>query len=131
MDAFWKTAAAVLLTIILSLAIEKQGKDVSIILILTVICMTVRTVLSYLEPVFDFLRELETIGDFGNGMLEILLKAVGIALVTEIACLVCQDSGAGSLGKGLQMLGSAAILYLSIPICRTLIHLIQDILGVL
>ena len=61
-------------------------------------------------------------------MLGILLKAVGIGLVSEIAGLVCNDAGNGSLGKTLQMLGSAVILYLSLPIFTAMLELIREIL---
>lgn len=61
-------------------------------------------------------------------MLGILLKAVGIGLVSEIAGLVCTDAGNGSLGKALQMLGSAVILYLSLPIFTAILELIREIL---
>lgn len=61
-------------------------------------------------------------------MLGILLKAVGIGLVSEIAGLVCTDAGNGSLGKTLQMLGSAVILYLSLPIFTAMLELIREIL---
>ena len=81
-----------------------------------------------LEPVLDFLRELETLGDLQGDMLGILLKAVGIGLVSEIAGLVCTDAGNGSLGKTLQMLGSVVILYLSLPIFTAMLELIREIL---
>lgn len=129
MDDFWKTAAAVLLTAILSLAVGKQEKDISVLLIMAVSCMAAFIAIGYLEPVFDFLREVETAGQLENGMLDILLKAVGIALAAELAGLVCSDAGSGSLGKSIQLLGSAAILYLSVPAFRTLLTLIREILG--
>ena len=76
---------------------------------MAVCCMGAMIAISYLEPVLDFPRELETLGDLQVDMLGILLKAVGIGLVSEIAGLVCTDAGNGSLGKTLQMLGSAVI----------------------
>lgn len=131
MDMFWKAAAAVLLALVLGLALGKQEKDIGVLLTLAVCCMVAMTALSYLEPVLDFLRELEALGDLQEDMLGILLKAVGIGLVSEIAGMVCTDAGNGSLGKQLQLLGSAAILYLSIPIFNALLTLIQEILGAL
>lgn len=129
MDDFWKAAAAVLLTVVLSLAIGKQEKDISVLLTMAASCMTAVIAIYYLEPVLDFLRELEAVGNLQNGMLDVLLKAVGIALVAELAGMACTDAGCGSLGKSLQLLASAAILYLSIPVFRTLLTLIRDILG--
>lgn len=124
MSLFWKAAAAVLLAVVLGLSLGKQ-KDIGVLLTMGMVAMIA---ISYLEPVLDFLRELETLGDLQGDMLGILLKAVGIGLVSEIAGLVCADAGNGSLGKTLQMLGSAVILYLSLPIFTTMLELIREIL---
>ena len=56
-------------------------------------------------------------------------EAVGIGLICEITAVVCHDSGNDSLGKMLQIIGSAVILWLSLPVFRALIDLIQSILG--
>lgn len=127
MALFWKAAAAVLLAVILGLALDRQ-KDFTVLLTMAVCCMAAMIALSYLEPVLDFLRELEALGDLQGDVLGILLKAVGIGLVSEIAGMVCSDAGNGSLGKTLQMLGSAAILYLSLPVFSALLELVREIL---
>ena len=116
-----------LLAVVLGLSLGKQ-KDIGVLLTMAVCCMVAMIAISYLEPVLDFLRELETLGDLQGNMLGILLKAVGIGLVSEIAGLVCNDAGNGSLGKMLQMLGSAVILYLSLPIFTAMLELIREIL---
>ena len=119
----------VLLTVILSNAIGKQEKDIAVLLSMIACCIAAGTVISYIEPVLDFLRELEALGQLQEGFLGILLKAAGIALVTELTGMICSDAGNGSLGKTLHMLGSAVIMYLSIPIFRSLLTLIREILG--
>lgn len=131
MDTFWKAAAVILLSVILSLALEKQERDMSVLLSIAACCLTATIGLSYLESVLDFLRELERTGNLQNGSLDILLKATGIALVAELAGMVCSDAGCGTMAKGLRFLSSAAILYLSLPVFRALLNLVQELLGVL
>ncbi len=129
MGIFWKAAAAALISVIIGLALSKQEKDISAVLTMAVCAMVVIAAFVYLEPVLDFLRELETVGDLQGDMMGTLLKALGIGLVAEIAGMVCSDAGNSSLGKTLHLLGCAAILYLSLPIFRTLLELIRQILG--
>ena len=128
MAIFWKAAAAALITVILGLALGKQEKDIGAILSMAVCCMVTVSTLIYLEPVLDFLRELESVGDLQGDFLGILLKILGIGLVAEIASAVCNDAGNGSLGKTIHMLGSAVILYLSLPVFRGLIDMLSRIL---
>lgn len=129
MNEFWKAAGLILLTVVLDLTISKTGKDFSVLLSMMVCCIVGATAISYLSPVIAFLEELNTLAQLKNGVLQNLLKSAGIALVAEMAGLICADAGNSSLGKAFQLLGTAAVLYLSIPVFNSLITLIQDILG--
>ena len=97
MAIFWKAAAAALITVILGLALGKQEKDIGVILSIAVCCMITVSALVYLEPVLEFLRELEGLGNLQGDFLGILLKVFGIGLVAEIASTVCAEAGNSSL----------------------------------
>lgn len=129
MDNFWKAASLVLVTVILGLAIGKTEKDFSVLLTMTACCIVALFAVSYIKPVLDLLWELNSAGELENEFLGILLKAVGITLVAEIAGSICSDAGNSSLGNMLQLLGSATILYLSIPVFHAFLTLIQDVLS--
>ena len=129
MVLFWKAAGAALIAVILGLSLSKQQKDIGTMLTMAVCCMICGAALVYLEPVLEFLRELEGLGELQGDILRILLKAAGIGFVTEIAAMVCSDAGNGSLGKSLQTMGGCVILYLSLPVFRSFLDLIREILG--
>ncbi len=127
MELYWKAAAAVLIVLVLGQSV--QQKDLSLILAMTACVMVGMLLLSYLEPVLDFLGKLRDLGDIQGNMLEILLKALGIGIVTEITEMVCKDAGNASLGHAMSLLGTAVILWLSLPVFTALIQMIQRILG--
>ena len=129
MTLFLQVCGAVLLSVILVLALKPHCKEVGTILAIAVCCMTAVAALNYLQPVLTFLQTLETLGGLDNTMVETLLKATGIGIITEVSNLVCKDAGNESLGKSLQLLGTAVILYLSMPLFNALIELMQMILG--
>ena len=129
MDIFLKAAGGVLIAVVLIMALSKQGKDVSLLLTIAVCCMVVSAAITYLQPVTEFFRRLQSIGQLSTDTLTILLKAVGIGLLAEITALICTDAGNASLGKVLQFMATAVILWLSIPLLNELIELIDNILG--
>lgn len=129
MEVFWKAVASVLISVILVLTLGKQERDISVLLTIAVCCATGMAALQLLEPLLDFLYSLHTLTYLDSSILKILYKLVGISLVCEITSTVCADAGYSSFGKSIQFLTSAAILYLSIPILRMFITLIQDIMG--
>lgn len=129
MDLFIKCATGGLLTVILGIALEKQGKDTALVLSVGVCCMIIGAAASYLRPVVTFLDNLVTIGNLNSVTVSSLFKILGIGILTEITAMVCTDAGNSSLGKALQFLGTGVILWLSLPIFTALIDLIGQILG--
>ena len=129
MDQYLRAAAAVLLAVVVCLTVGKQGKDMAVILSIAVCCMVIMVAIAYLRPVMEFLEQLESVGNLDRELTGAMFKIAGIGIMTEIAALVCADSGNASLGKALQLLGAAVILWLSIPMFNALMELIQRILG--
>ena len=129
MGIFLKACGAVLIAVILVLIVGKNSRDFALVLTVLVCCMVALTAMEYIRPVLDFLSQLERLGGLDHNMIRILLKVAGIGLITEICSLVCADSGSGSLGKVMKLLGSSVMIWLSLPLYAMLIELLQRILG--
>lgn len=129
MGMFLKAAAAVLLAVVMILTLNKQGSDMGVLLGMAVCCMVALTAMEYLQPVMDLLERLENQGQLDGNLVEILLKAAGIGILSEIAGMICADAGRASLGKSLQLLGTAVILWMAMPLFTQLLELMQQILG--
>lgn len=131
MDVFLKTSAAVLITVVICLTVAKQGKDFSVLIAISGCCLVILAAATYLKPVISFIDKLQSIGDLDNDLIHVLLKAVGIGMLSEITGMICSDAGNASLGKTLQILAAAVILWLSLPIFTQLLELLENILGAL
>ena len=129
MNVFLKVIAGVLIALILGIVLEKPGKDLALLLVLVACTMVLIAAINYLRPVMEFIQRLQAVGKLDPEILEILTKVVGIGLIAEITALICTDAGNGALGKTLQILAAAVILWLSIPILNQLLSLIETILG--
>lgn len=129
MELYFKGAAGILLAAVLGLALQKQEKDLSAVLTAAVIAMAAVLMLRLLEPVLELLRQLEQVGNLRSDALELLLKAAGIGLTAEVAGLVCADAGNAALAKMLRLLGTAAILCLSVPMFTALLECITEMVG--
>lgn len=129
MELYFKGAAGILLAAVLGLALQKQEKDLSAALTAAVIAMAAVLMLRLLEPVLELLRKLEQVGNLRSDALELLLKAAGIGLTAEVAGLVCADAGNAALAKMLRLLGTAAILCLSVPMFTALLECITEMVG--
>ena len=131
MEKFVKVAAGVLVALVLYLVLNKQGKDFAVLISLAVCCMVISALLAFIRPIITFIEKLEQLGNFDHEILQVLLKSVGIGILTEIVSLICADAGNASMGKSLQILASVVILWLSIPLFSRLMDVIQEILVVI
>lgn len=61
----------------------------------------------------------------------ILLKGLGIAILTEAAASVCRDSGEMGLSTWVETAGKLEILLLSFPLIRTVMDTVTDMLEML
>ncbi|MBR3978892.1 MAG: hypothetical protein IKJ94_04635 [Oscillospiraceae bacterium] len=123
-----KTTGCVLAALVIYLVLAKQNKDFSILFSVGVCVMVTVIAITYLEPVFELVEKLRTVGSLDTQTVEILLKSVGIALISEIVEHICQDSGNSSMGKTIQILASGVILWLCVPLFTSLMELIEEIL---
>lgn len=129
MTLYWKAIAFALTSVVLRIALSHSAQHYSILLTLAATAVLLTAVLTLLNPVLVFLRDLIRLGDLSIGFLTILLKCLGISITGEMAVYICQDSGNAALGKTVQLLTMSAILYLSLPLFSELLDLLQRILG--
>ena len=128
MDIYLKSTAGTLIALIMFLVLTKQSKDISVLLSVAVCCILAITALRYFEPVLGFVNRLQQISKLDSDMLLIILRSVGISLLTEIMVLVCTDAGNAALGKSLQLLSCMVVLWISIPLFTQILDLIEEIL---
>ena len=100
----------ILLASVLSMALSSQGKEISLVLSAVGCVMVLMLGATFLEPVMTFVGKLEQLGNLDDSMITVLLKATGIGLVSEIACI-------------------GVIIGHAFPIFNGFLDLIQRILG--
>ena len=129
MEAYFKAIGAVLIAVILILALRREGREIGQLLSVLACVLVAMVALSYFRPIVNFVQTLKRVGNLNGEMVGILLKVVGISVTAEVAALICDDSGNTALGKTLQLLATAVILCLSVPLLNQLLTLIEGILG--
>ena len=129
MDIFLKITAGILIAAILCLVLSKKGSEISLLLCLAVCSIVIVAASSYLNPVLDFARKLMRIGKLNDELMEIILKTVGIGLLSQIVSMICEDIGNKSLSKVSQITATIVILCISVPILEKMLDLIEMVLG--
>ena len=79
---------------------------------------------TYIETIRVFLSEL----NLDTQYYRILIKAMGIVLVTQMAVQFCQDMDAPSIARRAEFCGRIALLGVALPVFMTLTQMAVDVL---
>lgn len=84
--------------------------------------------LEELAPLAEQIRHLSSMAFSGEAP-EILLRSLGICLITQIACDTCRDAGEGAIASRLETAGKAAMLLLAAPMFTQLLEQALALIG--
>ena len=60
----------------------------------------------------------------------LLVKTLGLAIITEMAAGICRDSGEASLAAWVETAGKIEILLLTLPLAEEVLTVAKDLMGV-
>ena len=81
-----------------------------------------------LAPLAEQIRRLSSMAFSGEAP-DILLRSLGICLITQIACDTCRDAGEGAIASRLETAGKAAMLLLAAPMFTQLLEQALALIG--
>lgn len=84
--------------------------------------------LAKISGIVNLLQDLSSRANISSQFLEIILKITGIAILTEFAVSICQDSGESSIANKIDIGGKLTIITISLPIISSLLETILKIL---
>ena len=81
------------------------------------------------QPVFSELNTLMSSSGINNDYAQILIKALGICFITQLAADVCKDSGETAIASKVELFGKFAILLLALPLFEQVAKLAMGLLS--
>ena len=134
-DLMFKLFGGAIICVIVILVVKKESPESALGLRLIVgIGLAAGCVLA-MSPVIEYVNELGESLEISEGLAyatSVLLKVLGVSLLTHICATVCRDSGEGSLAYYVELGGKIEILILSLPLMKEITEMALGLLrGVL
>lgn len=82
-----------------------------------------------LEPALDSLSNLISGIDANNEYVAVVLKALGICYLTQLASDTCKDSGYSAIASKVELAGKVSILLISLPLFNNLVELALSLIS--
>ena len=115
-------AAAGLVGTVLALILGQYRPEFRMLVTVSVTLLLMMMILKELSPVLNQIQSMAALSGINESYALLLLKAVGICLLTQMAGDTCRDSGEGSIASKIELAGRSAILLITLP-------MIQEVLG--
>ena len=119
-------AAVAIVSAISAVAIKKHNGEISIAC--GVILLT--AVISFAASILQTVNKIAAASDMNIEYIKILLKVIGICIVTELAVSVCKESGQQAIATNVTLAGKILIMVTSLPlyteILNTVVSLVEN-----
>lgn len=123
-----RIAGFCLVTVMLLSIVREQRPEIARQLSLVAGMIVFALVLWRLGYVLEVINDLAYKVGFAPGQIAAVIKAVGIAYVTEFASAACRDAGESALASKLELAGKIAILIIAVPIILSVFDLVHRLL---
>lgn len=82
----------------------------------------------YIKNVIDFYYEYTEFGGMSNNYIRIVIKTIGIAVLTQFSSDICRDSGQTALAGKIEFAGKLIMAVLALPIAQSLIEVAVSVI---
>lgn len=118
-----KTVFAALVGVFLSLLLKDRVPKIAFCLSAVCGVMILTSVAEDLSEIINFAS-----GAFsGSDVFELLLKATGIAYITDFAADLFRDAGENGNAKRLELAGKISVVAMALPVIGTLFEKVKDV----
>ena len=114
----------VLAVVAVIVALTLRPKNAEIALMLTVACavLILLAVLSQAGQIIGTVNSIVAAAQINTGYIAILLKVVGICLLTEFAVNTCRDAGCQSLAGHVSLAGKLLVTVTALPLYTDILN---------
>ena len=125
-DTLYKIFGVAIFAILVMMILRKESSDSALTLRMVVGVGLAIACISCITPIISYVNELgEGFGaaDGVSSAVNILLKALGVSLLTHICATVCRDCGEGSIAQYVELGGKIEIIVLSLPLIKDIMDM--------
>lgn len=114
--------------LILSLFLKDYNKTVSLILVLFSSALLFFKIVGSIDEITDTLKEITDNAGELSSYLKLMLKVLGIALITQITADICRDCGETALAGQTEVAAKIIIVAMILPLFEAVVKIISGLL---
>lgn len=128
-DVLTAAVGVLLCGAVLSTVLRTHRPELAMSLSLLAGILVLGMVASRLIPFLSSLRQMLTAGGMAENAFAVVLKGVGVCLLTQLTADVCRDAGQGALAGKAEFTGRVLLLLIAVPLYEEILTLILSLVN--
>ncbi len=112
----------------LAAVLRRSGAEYGLFVSAAASLLILYAVVTAVYPITELIGELSDAAGADNGNIAILIKALAVCFITQLAAESCRDSGEGAIASKIELAGKTAVLLLAIPLFRSLLGIVKGLI---
>ena len=124
----WQIFGVGLLAAVATVVVKQMRADLAVTVRLAGSVVLLGAVVAMSAPIYSYLSALIS-GTAPGQYAEVLIKALGVALLTHLGAEICRDCGEGGIATAVELAGKCEILLLSLPLVSSILSSAAELLN--
>lgn len=116
-----------LVTAIIAVMIRQKNGEIALMLSISCGVIILVSLLSQISEIISTVNSIIAVSDMNIEYIKILLKVIGISLLTEFAVSVCKESGQQGIASNVMLSGKIMITAVSLPLYSEILGTVMSI----
>lgn len=109
--------------------VGRDSPDIKMLISLAVIILTAAEYMDSFSAVSRRLSSILDMADINREYIEILLKALGICIVSQLSADCCRDCGESALASQIETVARISLLIIALPLYTAVMDLVISLMG--
>lgn len=118
-----------LISAALYVVIKKYSPEYTVLTEVGAVLLILIFAYPYMKDIIDFYYEYAEYGNVSNSYVKVVLKTIGVAVLTQFSADICKDSGQIALAGKVEFAGKLLIAVLALPMAKTLIEIAISVIN--
>jgi len=128
MEMLIRVMAIAVVGSVIGLVVKKSSPEMSLLLTISVAVFALYLAFEVIGGVVGFIRSLAETAGISPAVLGVVLKTVGIAIVTKLTSDICRDAGQSGVAAGVEAAGTITAVYIALPLLESVISMINSLI---
>lgn len=127
MDIVIKGAAVGIISAVCALLIKKSNQEIGLVIAIAASAVICIAAAELFGSISDLIRYAISKSVLSSAIFLPIIKCVGIAIIVNISASLCKDAGQAGIASAVDVLGAAAAVFTALPLIKSLIEIIGEL----